>query len=229
VTRVVACARSIHKTFGRAAAAVQALDGVDLDVHRDEVLLLTGPSGSGKTTLLSIIGCILQPSSGSLQICGVDTRSLSRSDLALLRLRRVGFVFQDFNLLPNLSAVENVELPLTLAGVPGREARQEALRALDTVGLAAQSRVFPEDLSGGQKQRIAIARAVVHRPDLLLADEPTASLDSQTGRTILELLRGSGKFGNRGAVIVSHDSRAREFADRVVCLRDGRVAAHADY
>jgi putative ABC transport system ATP-binding protein len=229
VSRLVASARAVRKTFGTGVAAVHAVDGVDLDVTQGEVLLLTGPSGSGKTTLLSIIGCILRPCSGSIRICGRETQPLSRKDLASLRLRYIGFVFQDFNLLANLNAVENVELPLRLRGVPPRQARHEALAALDAVGLLSCSRTFPAELSGGQKQRVAIARAVIHKPDLLLADEPTAALDSQNGRAILEMLRDSGKSRNCATVIVSHDSRAREFGDRVVCLRDGRFSDQADY
>ena len=226
---LVACIRSVHKTFGFGTAAVEALCGVGLDVTRGEVLVLNGPSGSGKTTLLSIIGCILRPDSGRLQICGRDTDRLRRSELALLRLRHIGFVFQDFNLLPTLNAVENVEIPLTLDGVPRLQARSEALGLLDRFGLLPHSRAFPSELSGGQKQRVAIARALIHKPDLLLADEPTAALDSQSGRGILDMLRNSGKETNCGTVIVSHDIRAREFADRVVCLQDGRVAPPADY
>src|SRR5262249_54180428 len=154
--------------------------------------LLTGPSGSGKTTLLSIMGCILRPSAGRLHVCGQETRNLSRKDLAALRLRHIGFVFQDFNLLPTLSAVENIEMPLRLAGTGAREARRRALDLLESVGLAGKSRAFPPDLSGGEKQRVAIARALINNPSLLLADEPTASLDSRNGRVILEMLRDSG-------------------------------------
>jgi putative ABC transport system ATP-binding protein len=228
VTDLVASVRSVHKTYGSGAAAVHALDGVDLDVARSEVVLLIGPSGSGKTTLLSIVGCILQPSSGTLEICGRHTAPVGRSELALLRLRHIGFIFQEFNLLPTLNTVENVEIPLTLNGVPARKARRDALNLLEAVGLGSISEAFPAELSGGQKQRVAIARALINKPDLLLADEPTAALDSQNGRVILGLVRSSGKERNCGTVIVSHDSRAREFADRVVCLRDGRLADSAD-
>jgi putative ABC transport system ATP-binding protein len=220
----VASVRSVEKVFGSGAAAVRALNGVDLDVGRSEVLLLTGPSGSGKTTLLSIMGCILRPSSGRLRICGRETRDLSRKDLAALRLRHIGFVFQDFNLLPTLSAVENVEMPLSLAGAGSKESRQTALDILESVGLGGKSRAFPADLSGGEKQRVAIARALINSPSLLLADEPTASLDSRNGRIIFEMLRDSGRKRDCAVVIVSHDARAREFAGRIVYLEDGRLA-----
>lgn len=220
----VASVRAVEKVFGSGAAAVRALNGVALDVHCNEVLLLTGPSGSGKTTLLSIMGCILRPSAGHLRICGRETRNLSRKDLAALRLRHIGFVFQDFNLLPTLSAVENVEIPLSLSGAGAKESRQRALDVLEAVGLSGKSRAFPADLSGGEKQRVAIARALINRPSLLLADEPTAALDSRNGRVILEMLRDSGRKRECAVVIVSHDGRAREFADRIVYLEDGRLA-----
>ena len=214
----------MEKIFGSGAAAVRALTGVDLDVYRNEVLLLMGPSGSGKTTLLSIMGCILRPSAGRLRICGREIEKLTRKELAAIRLRHIGFVFQDFNLLPTLSAVENVEIPLRLGGAGAKEARGKALDLLESVGLSGRSRAFPADLSGGEKQRVAIARALITRPSLLLADEPTAALDSRNGRGILEMLRDSGRSRDCAVVIVSHDGRAREFADRIVYLEDGRVA-----
>jgi putative ABC transport system ATP-binding protein len=215
----------VEKIFGSGAAAVRALNGVDLDVYRNEVLLLMGPSGSGKTTLLSIMGCILRPSAGRLQIRGLEIEKLSRKELSAVRLRHIGFVFQDFNLLPTLSAVENVEIPLQLGGVGAKESRAKALSLLESVGLSERSRALPADLSGGEKQRVAIARALITRPSLLLADEPTAALDSRNGRGILEMLRDSGRSKDCGVVIVSHDGRAREFVDRIVYLEDGRVAA----
>ena len=224
----VASVTAVEKVFGSGAGAVRALNGVDLDVRQGEVLLLTGPSGSGKTTLLSIMGCILRPSAGRLHVCGQETRNLSRKDLAALRLRHIGFVFQDFNLLPTLSAVENIEMPLRLAGAGARESRRRALDLLESVGLAGKSRAFPPDLSGGEKQRVAIARALINNPSLLLADEPTASLDSRNGRVILEMLRDSGSKRECAVVIVSHDGRAREFADRIVYLEDGRLAGSPD-
>jgi putative ABC transport system ATP-binding protein len=220
----IASAKSVEKVFGAGASAARALNGVDLDVAPGEVVLLMGPSGSGKTTLLSIIGCILRQTAGRVQVCGEDVATLGRRELAKLRLHKIGFVFQDFNLLPALSAVENVEMPLDLAGVAGRQARGQALDALEAVGLQNKVRALPGDLSGGEKQRVAIARAMINRPHLLLADEPTAALDFQHGREILERLRDSAHVRACGVVIVSHDGRAREFADRIVCLEDGRLS-----
>lgn len=222
---MIASVRSVYKTFGRGSAEVRALRGVDLNVERGEVLLLTGPSGSGKTTMLSIVGCILQPSSGEVRICGTEATSLGRAQLSRLRLLHVGFVFQDFKLLPALTAAENVEIPLILSSMPARKSRLEALRALESFGLSSHSSALPAELSGGQKQRVAIARALVHKPDLLLADEPTAALDSQNGRMIFATIRESGKARNCGTVIVSHDPGAAEFADRVVHLKDGQVSS----
>jgi putative ABC transport system ATP-binding protein len=210
--------------FGSGAAAVRALNGVGLDVCRGEVLLLTGPSGSGKTTLLSIVGCILRPSAGCVRVCGEELASLSRKGMAELRLRHIGFVFQDFNLLPTLSAVENVEIPLILGKIRAKEARRRALDALESVGLSPKGGTFPADLSGGEKQRVAIARAMIANPSLILADEPTAALDFGSGRSILELLRDSARQGTCGVVIVSHDLRVREFVDRIAYLEDGRLA-----
>jgi putative ABC transport system ATP-binding protein len=199
------------------------LNGVDLDAYRGEVLLLMGPSGSGKTTLLSIMGCILRPSAGRVRIRDQDVASLTRKDLAMLRLRHIGFVFQDFNLMSTLSAVENVEMPLILARFGAKEARRRALAALESVGMSNRSRAFPADLSGGEKQRTAIARALINNPSLLLADEPTAALDFKNGRVILEMLRDCCRKHECGVVIVSHDSRAREFVDRIAYLEDGRL------
>jgi putative ABC transport system ATP-binding protein len=219
----VAAVTSLHKVFGSGAAAVRALNDVDLDVECGEVLLLMGPSGSGKTTLLSIIGCMLQPTAGSVCVCGQDVTALPRKRLSELRLQYIGFVFQDFNLLPALSAVENIELPLLLRKVHCREARRRALGALESVGLSAKRDVFPAELSGGEKQRVAIARALIGKPSLLLADEPTAALDCANGRAILELLANSAGEAGCGVVIVSHDLRARQFADRITFLEDGSL------
>jgi putative ABC transport system ATP-binding protein len=223
-TQPVASVRSVEKVFGSGPAAVRALRGIDLDVERGEVVLLTGPSGSGKTTLLSIMGCILRATAGAVRICGHEIGSLSRGDLPPVRLRHIGFVFQDFNLLPTLSAVENAEMPLHLVGVEEGKARLRALEALSALGLSGRIDAVPADLSGGEKQRVAIARALINHPSLVLADEPTAALDFENGSAILELLRHAARERECGVVIVSHDNRAREFVDRVVCLEDGRLA-----
>jgi len=226
----VASVVSVEKVFGSGAAVVQALNGVDLDAYRGEVLLLMGPSGSGKTTLLSIMGCILRPSAGHVRIRDQEVADLTRKDLTMLRLRHIGFVFQDFNLLSTLSAAENVEMPLLLAGLGAKEARRRALEVLESVGMSNRSRAFPADLSGGEKQRTAIARALINNPSLLLADEPTAALDFKNGRVILEILRECCRKHECGVVIVSHDSRACEFVDRIACLEDGRLVPDgADY
>jgi putative ABC transport system ATP-binding protein len=217
--------RRITKTYSEGAAAVHALDGVDLDVEHGEMVLLMGPSGSGKTTLLSIMGCILRPSSGSVRIGGREVTTLGERALPKVRLDHVGFVFQGFNLFPALTAEENVALALNLKGISGQKARRRASELLEGVGLGDKSSTYPANLSGGQKQRVAIARALAVEPEILLADEPTASLDSRSGRTVLEMLRNLAHSEKRAVVIVTHDSRAMEFADRIVRIQDGRVAA----
>jgi putative ABC transport system ATP-binding protein len=201
------------------------LEGVDLDVYNGEVLLLMGPSGSGKTTLLSIMGCILRSSSGSVRIAGSEISHLKERDLPRVRLRHVGFVFQAFNLFPTLTAQENVEVALELKGMRGAPARKEARELLDRVHLADKCSAFPADLSGGQKQRVALARALAGNPEILLADEPTAALDSHTGRSVLELLCELAHEQNRAVVIVTHDSRVTDLGDRLVHLEDGRISS----
>ena len=220
--------RSITKTYSEGAAAVRALDEVDLDVEHGEVTLLMGPSGSGKTTLLSIMGCILRPSSGSVRIAGREVTTLSERALPKVRLDHIGFIFQGFNLFPALTAEENVVLALNLKGITGQPARLRAAELLKGVGLEEKSSTYPADLSGGQKQRVAIARALAVEPEILLADEPTASLDSRSGRAVLEMLRGLAHEQGCAVVIVTHDSRAMEFSDRIVRIQDGRVAVDGD-
>jgi putative ABC transport system ATP-binding protein len=215
--------RNVTKTYDLGNQPVHALRGVDLDVAPGEVLLMMGPSGSGKTTLLSIMGCILRASSGSVQVEGLDVAPLPERDLPGVRLRHFGFVFQGFNLFPALTAVENVEIALGLKGVTGREARRRALDALALVGLADKADVVPANLSGGQKQRVAIARALVGEPAIVLADEPTAALDSTSGQVVMELLRSLAKDRGRAVVIVTHDNRTFQYADRIVAIEDGRL------
>lgn len=217
--------RSVAKTYAEGAARVSALEGVDLDAYKGEVLLLMGPSGSGKTTLLSIMGCILRSSAGSVQIAGTDITRLSERELPRVRLRHVGFVFQAFNLFPTLTAEENVELALELKGIRGGPARKEARDLLARVHLADKCSAYPADLSGGQKQRVALARALAGKPEILLADEPTAALDSHTGRSVLELLCELAHEQNRAVVIVTHDSRIVDLGDRLVHLEDGRISS----
>ena len=215
--------RGVTKTFEEGAAAVRALNGVNLDVRRGEIVLLMGPSGSGKTTLLSIIGCILRPSAGSVEIAGREVTRLDERELPRVRLGQIGFVFQGFNLFPTLTAGENVELSLNLKGVRGREARRRAQPLLQQVGLAEKYDIYPANLSGGQKQRVAIARALAGDPEIILADEPTAALDSQSGRAVIELLRELAHARGRAVVLVTHDNRILEFADRIVHIEDGKI------
>lgn len=215
--------RDVTKVYGEGPAQVPALHGVDLQVKRGEVVLLMGPSGSGKTTLLSIMGCILGATSGSVKISGREVTQLSEKELPQIRLQHIGFVFQGFNLFPTLTVGENVELSLDLKGVRGEKARTEARQLLEQVGLAEKYDTFPSDISGGQKQRVAIARALAGSPDLILADEPTAALDSQTGRNVMLMMRELAHKHERAVVVVTHDSRVLEFGDRIVRMEDGRI------
>ena len=216
--------RNVTKEFVEGPNRVQVLHGVDFDVEQGEVVLLMGPSGSGKTTLLSIMGCILRATSGSVQVAGREVATLSERELPAIRLKNIGFIFQGFNLFPTLTVGENVELALDLKGVRGSKAKKEAGWLLDQVGLAAKRDSFPSDLSGGQKQRVAIARALSGSPSVILADEPTAALDSQSGRNVMEMMHELAHKHGRGVVVVTHDSRVLEFGDRIVHMEDGRIA-----
>jgi len=213
----------VHKTYGSGMTAVQALRDVSLTVPPGEVLLMMGPSGSGKTTLLSIMGAILRASSGSVRVNGHEIVNRPERDLPRIRLEHIGFVFQGFNLFPALTAAENVALALDVRGIRGRPATERALRALAAVGLEEKAPSYPADLSGGQKQRVAIARALVGEPSIVLADEPTAALDSHSGKTVLDLLRRLARERHRAVVMVTHDHRAAEYADRIVHIADGRL------
>jgi len=218
----------VTKTYDMGGAPVHALRGVDLALHAGEVLLLLGPSGSGKTTLLSIMGCILQATTGKVVIDGRDVARAPERDLPAVRLRHFGFVFQGFNLFPALTAAENVEVALGLKGVRGRAARTAALEALAAVDLADKAAALPANLSGGQKQRVAIARALAGDPAIILADEPTAALDSTSGQLVMDLLRSLASRQQRAVVIVTHDSRTFRYADRIVAIEDGRLASTPD-
>jgi len=217
--------RDLTKKYEEGAAGTFALRGVDLDVHAGELLMLMGPSGSGKTTLLSIMGCILTATAGSVRVAGREVVGLREKELPALRLEHIGFVFQGFNLFPTLTAGENVELMLDLKGVSAAIAKRRSQELLEQVGLGHKYASFPSDLSGGQKQRVAIARALAGDPGIILADEPTAALDSHTGRNVMEMMSELAHKRGRAVVIVTHDSRVVSFADRIVKIEDGMVAS----
>jgi len=218
--------RAAARVHGTGATAVHALRGVDLQVAPGELVAVMGPSGSGKSTLLTLAGGLDTATSGEVLVEGVPLSGLDRAGLAQLRRRSVGYVFQELNLLPALTAAENVALPLELDGVRARDARARALRALDELDLASLAGRFPDDLSGGEQQRVAIARALVGERRLVLADEPTGALDSVTGESVLALLRSRVDAG-AAAVLVTHEARLAGWADRVVFLRDGQVVDEA--
>jgi putative ABC transport system ATP-binding protein len=218
-------AREVTKVFEDGKAKVPVLKGVSLALEPGEIVALEGPSGSGKTTLLSIAGCILTPSSGTVAIDGDVVGDGHAADLADIRKRSIGFVFQQFNLFPALTALENVEFALNVKGARGAPAHREAERVLAAVGLGDRQAFLPRDLSGGQKQRVAIARALAGGPKVVLADEPTANLDSEAGGAVLEMFRGLAKREGRAVLVVTHDPKVRTIADRVVRIADGRLAA----
>ena len=215
-------AQQIEKSFDDGRETIAVLKGIDFEAERGEIVALEGPSGSGKTTFLSILGCILTPSKGELVI---DSQYVDHRRLPEIRKKSLGFVFQQFNLFPSLTAVENIEYALNVKGMTGTKAHAEAERVIEAVGLAERKHFLPRDLSGGQKQRVAIARALAGNAPILLADEPTANLDSQVGAQVLEMFRSLAKEENRALVIVTHDPKVRTIADRVVKIRDGRLAA----
>ncbi|MEP6802266.1 MAG: ABC transporter ATP-binding protein [Acidobacteriota bacterium] len=213
----------LTKTYGTNGVAVHALRGIDLEVERGEFVALIGPSGSGKSTLMAILGCLDLPTSGTYELDGRRVQGLSGIELAQLRNEKIGFVFQQYNLLPRASVRRNVELPMLYAGVPRKERRQRAMELLEKVGIAEKAERLPAVLSGGQRQRVAVARALANRPALLLADEPTGALDSRTGHEVLELfseLHGQGHT----IIIVTHDLAVAKLAGRQVEIHDGRIA-----
>jgi putative ABC transport system ATP-binding protein len=214
--------QQVSKAYGQGASEVQALCEVSLVVEAGMMVAVMGPSGSGKSTLLTIAGSLESPTSGEVLVGGAALTKMSRNDRARLRRRSIGYVFQDFNLLPGLTAAENVTLPLELDGVPARKARVVGLQALEDLGLGNRASAFPDELSGGERQRVAIARAVVGDRRLLLADEPSGALDSVNGEAVMRLLHEACKQGV-AAVVVTHDAQLASWADRVIFLRDGRV------
>lgn len=212
----------VTKRYGSGSTEVTAVRDVSLSVDPGEIVLIMGPSGSGKTTLLSMLGALLKPSEGKIQLNGDVISAMQESHLPDIRLRQFGFIFQDFNLLSALTALENVALVAELTGVKSSTARKKAESLLTELGLGSRLNFLPEKLSGGEKQRVAIARAMVNNPALILADEPTANLDSKIGHEIMRLLRGLAKGQGRSVVIVSHDQRIKDIADRVLWLEDGQ-------
>jgi putative ABC transport system ATP-binding protein len=221
--RIAIEAKNVSKTFGSGAREVRALSDVTIQIHRGELTLLMGPSGSGKTTLLSILGCILSATAGEVRVAGNPIGALSAECLAALRRQHLGFVFQSYNLFPTLTATENILLALEVRGFQGMEARQFAASALDQVGLSEKHRSNPGTLSGGQQQRLAIARALAGNPTILLADEPTAALDTENGAAVMGLLAGVAKKGDRAVLAVTHDPRTIRYADRIIEILDGRI------
>jgi putative ABC transport system ATP-binding protein len=224
MSQVVLSLEAISKIYGEGNTEVTALDAVDLEIRQGEFVAVMGPSGSGKSTCMNILGCLDVPTSGAYRFCGVDVARLSIDELALLRRNYLGFVFQSFNLLARTSAVENVELPLVYRGVGRRERRARALAALESVGLAARADHTPAELSGGQQQRVAIARALVMEPTLLLADEPTGNLDTETTEEVIELLKQLNGDGLT-VVMVTHEPEVAQHAARVVFFVDGVIEA----
>jgi putative ABC transport system ATP-binding protein len=217
--------RRVSKSYGEGAAEVQAIQDVDIAVDRGTLVAVMGPSGSGKSTLLTIAGSLEEPTSGEVIIDGASLQAMSRNDKARLRRRTIGYVFQDFNLLPGLTAAENVALPLELDGVSARKAQQAGLAALEQMGLAERAGHYPDQLSGGERQRVAIARAVVGERKLLLADEPSGALDSTNSEVVMRMILDACTRGV-AAVVVTHDAHLASWADRVIFIRDGRAVDH---
>ena len=215
--------RGLKKGFGSGHTRIEVLHGIDLQAARGEILMLVGPSGCGKTTLLTLIGGLLNPDAGEIEVFGSRIDSMSVRQNTAFRRANIGFVFQQYNLIPTLTAAENVAVPLLIQDVPRREAVMRANEILELVGLAHRSTAFPTFLSGGEQQRVAVARALISRPRLLICDEPTASLDGETGEKVMETIRNVGLMPDRCMIIVTHDSRIFHFSDRIARMVDGRI------
>ena len=213
----------ITKWFGAGDAKVQALRGLDLEIEMGELAMLVGPSGCGKTTLISIIAGLLDATEGDLEVLGTRPKDLTARDQILFRRKNLGFVFQQFNLLPTLTAAENVAVPLFIAGVDRQQAVEQASELLDELGLGDRLSYLPANLSGGQQQRVAIARALIHNPRLIVCDEPTSALDAKTGHMVMELFSEVAVSPDRALIVVTHDSRIFEFADTIAHMEDGKV------
>jgi putative ABC transport system ATP-binding protein len=223
MTDPVVEASDVVKFLGRGAGRVQALRGISLSVSGGELVLLVGPSGSGKTTLLSVLGCMLSPNMGSIRVCGRSTAGLTPEQLTALRRDHIGFVFQAYHLFPTLTAMDNVRLALDVRGDYSRCVIERAKEALATVGLSHKTRSYPLQLSSGEQQRVAIARAIVGNAPAILADEPTAALDSENGHAVMSVLAGIARKDLRGVLVVTHDPRIVQFADRIIQIEDGRI------
>ena len=219
--------RNVSKIYHLGGEEIRALDDISLDIEAGEFISIIGPSGSGKSTLMHILGCLDSPSKGTIQLDGTMIHNASKAEQARIRNRKIGFVFQFFNLLPKLTVVQNVELPMIYSGLPGRERRQRAHAALKLVDLENRSKHRPMQLSGGQQQRVAIARALVNDPKIIFADEPTGNLDSHTGETILELFRQLSQEG-RTISLVTHDPQIAAVTPRRIEIRDGKISQHVD-
>ena len=225
--QIVVEVENVSKELGEGAGRVQALKGVSLSIRAGELTLLMGPSGSGKTTLLSILGCILSPTSGRVTLAGESTEGLNPEQLADLRRRHIGFVFQSYNLFPTLTAMENVRIALDVRGEPAGAARRRAEEALKEVGLGHRLNSFPRTMSGGEQQRVAVARALAGQPKLILADEPTAALDSENGQAVMALIAELAKDETRAVLAVTHDPRIVPYADRVIRIEDGYIVSES--
>ena len=219
--------RNVSKIYRLGDEEIRALDDVSLDIEGGEFISIIGPSGSGKSTLMHILGCLDSPTSGTIQLDGVMIHNASARELATMRNRKIGFVFQFFNLLPKLSVLQNVELPMIYSGIPGKERRERSMAALESVGMANRAKHRPSQLSGGQQQRAAIARALVNNPRIVFADEPTGNLDSHTGEAILQLFRNLSQQG-RTIVLVTHDPEIAAVTPRRIEIRDGKIAIKID-
>jgi putative ABC transport system ATP-binding protein len=224
MTQPVLEAVDIVKYLGHGPGQVQAVRGATLSLAGGELILLMGPSGSGKTTLLSILGCILSPTGGTVRVCGQSTAGMRPEEMARLRREHVGFIFQSYHLFPTLTAADNVQLALDVRGEAPAPALHKTRQALAIVGLSHKAHSFPRELSGGEQQRVAIARAIVGSPSAILADEPTGALDSQNGHAVMRMLAQIAKDRSRGVLVVTHDPRTVQFADRIVHIEDGRIA-----
>jgi putative ABC transport system ATP-binding protein len=220
--------RSLTKTYAISDVKIHALNGVDLDIWQGEMVAIMGPSGSGKTTLMNVLGCLDVPTSGSYLLDNVDVSKLNDKQLAEVRCRKIGFVFQNFNLLPRTTALANVELPLVYAGVGSRERRARAIEALNLVGLEHRQQHKPNELSGGQQQRVAIARALINHPAIILADEPTGNLDTRTSQEIMELFLDLSRRHRMTHLFVTHDPETAAYCDRIIHFRDGVVVQRED-